>query len=54
MLVLQLSVMNKSGDLYCLVNKNVSILGRRGIHILNAFNLRADKLSDLVLFLQAF
>lgn len=43
MLVLQISVMNKSRDFYCLVNKSTSVWERRGIHILNAFNLRADK-----------
>lgn len=54
MLVLQVSVMNKSRDFYCLVNKSTSIWERRGIHVLNAFNLRANKMFDLVLFLQAF
>lgn len=38
----------------CLINKSAPIWKRRGIRILSAFNLRATKMFDLALFLQAF
>lgn len=52
--VLWISVMKKSRDFYCLVNKSASIWERRGICVLSAFHLRANEMFDLVLFLQAF